>query len=395
MTVDDALFDVTPLYLPTLECKDPVIVHQGGTSSSKTYTILQVLFTKAITQPDVVCTIVGQDIPNMKKGVIRDALKIFRGSPTLQKFVTDYNITDRTFFFRNGSVMEFTSFEDEQDARSGKRQYLYMNEANGMAWDLYWTLKKRTYIQTFLDYNPTAVFWVHEKLIGTPGVALFVSYHKHNTFLPQSVHDDIEGIEEDELWKVYARGKTGTLKGLAYPNWKMVDEFPENLEKFIYGIDFGYTSDQTGVVKIGVRGRDLYVKELVYLTGIGSEVIADILKKNGYNKEIVYCEHDRTMVSELRSYGIRAVLCLKGPGCEKRRILKVRSMTVFITSDSVHIWKERSMYRFMYIGDTATNTMEKSPDHLLDALGYAVDTHFRRPGFLKDYKEDPDEESDS
>ncbi len=44
-----------------------VVVNQGGTSSGKTFAIEQVLFCKACETGNLVITVVGQDIPNLKQ----------------------------------------------------------------------------------------------------------------------------------------------------------------------------------------------------------------------------------------------------------------------------------------------------------------------------------------
>ena len=77
------MFETTILYQANREAAEKVIVNQGGTSSGKTYAIMQVLFTRAIEEPRQVITVVGQDIPNLKKGAYRDAKAIYHGSSDL------------------------------------------------------------------------------------------------------------------------------------------------------------------------------------------------------------------------------------------------------------------------------------------------------------------------
>ncbi|RYZ94855.1 MAG: hypothetical protein EOP47_26990 [Sphingobacteriaceae bacterium] len=98
-----------------------VVINQGGSSSGKTYSIEQVLFCIACEQEKQVITIVGQDIPNLKAGALRDAITIYNSSNILLMAVKSYNKTDRIFEFNNGSIIEFKSYEDGQDAKSGKR----------------------------------------------------------------------------------------------------------------------------------------------------------------------------------------------------------------------------------------------------------------------------------
>ena len=64
-----------------------VVVNQGGTSSGKTYSILQVLCLKAIEQPDQVISVVGQDVPNLKSGALRDMQRIVASSTEIQSWI--------------------------------------------------------------------------------------------------------------------------------------------------------------------------------------------------------------------------------------------------------------------------------------------------------------------
>jgi len=192
----------------------PVVINQGGTSAGKTYAIQQVLFCIACKKEKQVITVVGQDIPNLKAGALRDALKIYNSLEHFMLMVKSYNKTDRIFEFHNGTIIEFRSFSDAQDAKSGKRDYLFVNEANGITWDIYTELALRTRERIFIDYNPNYNFWVHDRLIGQPGVQLIISDHRHNPFLTERERDKIEKLKLDdyELWKVYARGLTGKIR---------------------------------------------------------------------------------------------------------------------------------------------------------------------------------------
>ena len=112
------MFKVAPLYYENYVCPTKVAINQGGTSSGKTYSIIQVLFTIAVEDAGCVITVVGQDIPNLKKGALRDAQTIVAKSPVLQSFIKSYNKSDRIYELKNGSIIEFSSYSDEQDAKS-------------------------------------------------------------------------------------------------------------------------------------------------------------------------------------------------------------------------------------------------------------------------------------
>ena len=92
-------------------------VNQGGTSSGKTYTLMQVLIYFAIHDAGCVITVVGQDLPNLKVGAWRDAETIIARSEWLQKFFTT-NYSSHTLRGFNGSIIEFKSYKDAQSIGS-------------------------------------------------------------------------------------------------------------------------------------------------------------------------------------------------------------------------------------------------------------------------------------
>lgn len=138
------MFKTGDLYEPIKNSAAEVVVNQGGTWSAKTYTTLQVIFAKLAEEKRSVATICGQDIPNLKAGAIRDANEIYHNSPELQRLIKSYNKSDHTFTYHNGCVMEFKSYDSPQDAKSGKRKYLFVNEANGIPYGIWEELYMRS-----------------------------------------------------------------------------------------------------------------------------------------------------------------------------------------------------------------------------------------------------------
>ena len=138
------LFQTLPLYNAIINSKERTCVCQGGTASGKTYSIMQVLFTLAMEEARQVITVVGQDIPNLKVGAYRDAKTIHDSSSVLQGWFPTINEGERIIKCANGSIIEFKSYADEQDAKNGKRDYLFVNEANGISYEVFWQLDMRT-----------------------------------------------------------------------------------------------------------------------------------------------------------------------------------------------------------------------------------------------------------
>lgn len=232
-------FKTTPVFDWNYQSGVRIRINQGGTSSGKTYAILQVIFMMLIEKPRI-ATVVGQDIPNLKKGALRDFQdRILVACPWMNNFIQSYNKTERRYKFKNGSILEFTSFKDEQDAKNGKRDIAFFNEANGIEWAIYRQVEMRTSETIFLDYNPTSEFWAHERLMPRENSVTYYSNFSHNPYVDENIRDYLIGLKEEDLesWRVYGLGKTGSIAELCIENLTVVDAMPRYLKKRGYGMD--------------------------------------------------------------------------------------------------------------------------------------------------------------
>lgn len=389
-------FNTSVVYEANYLAKEDLIINQGGTDSGKTVAILQVLCTIATTTvppaDDPVITVLAESVPNLKKGAWRKMEMILQDD-NFRSHIKNDTFGDRVLRFKSGWIMEFVSVLDEQAAKGSKRQYLFVNEANGIPWMVFWQMAKRTRIRTFIDYNPNAPFWAHDKLIGTTSssndlsatVRLIISDHRHNPFLSDKEHAKIEGIPNDELWKVYARGLTGNLSGLIYPNWRTIPykEFQDILKlpgKF-GGLDFGYTNDPTaGIVGVKVANK-IYVHELCYDYAFTATQLKALYRSVGFGEETpIYCDHDRDMITQLRRKGLMALAANKGQNSVAPGIAKVNEYEVFYTDTSKNIDFERRRYMWMMdpVSGKPTNEPMPGEDHLMDAIRYGIFSKFYR-----------------
>lgn len=350
MMNENEVFEVSDLFMANKEAEERTVVNQGGTSSGKTYSIMQLLFEMAMNEPELVVTIVGQDIPNLKKGAYRDAKTILNRSPILQAWFPYLNESDRVIRCINGSVLEFTSFKDEQDAKSGKRDVLFINECDGIVYGIYWQLDMRTRRKVFLDYNPSARFWVHDSVIGRDNVKLIISDHRCNPFLSKEEHEKIENIEDYELWKVYARGKTGKLKGLIFPEFRIVDRVPEVLDckGNWYGLDFGFSNDPSALENLRLAHGELWIDELLFEAGYDNPMIAKIMKSNGITKRdvvIADCAEPKS-IAEINSFGFRVEPSSKGADSVNNGLQILQRYKINVTRRSTGIIQEMKRYKW-------------------------------------------------
>ena len=371
------LFQVLPLYDANIEAVERTIVNQGGTSSGKTYSIMQVLFTLGMMESRQVITVVGQDIPNLKVGSYRDAKTILESSPILQSWYPTINEGERIIKCVNGSIIEFKSYADAQDAKNGKRDYLFINEANGITYEIYWQLAIRTRKKIFIDYNPSARFWVHDEIIGRDDVRLIISDHRKNYFLTDDEHARIEGIRDEELWKVYARGLTGKVAGLVLTDWDIVDSLPpaDEWKMSVFGMDFGFTSDPTALEQVVLAHGELWVDEKIYSTNLTNPEIAAKAKASGLTSRdmiVADCAEPKS-IRELQAQGLWVTPSPKGADSIISGIDILKRYRIHVTRRSIGIISNFRAYKWDKDRDGhMTNKPEDKNNHGIDAIRYVA-----------------------
>lgn len=371
------LYEVTELYDANLNATERTVVNQGGTSSGKTYAIMQVLFFLGLQEPNQVITVVGQDVPNLKKGAYRDATTIRNNSEVLTHLYPYVNEGERVFKCINGSIIEFSSFKDAQDAKSGKRDYLFENEANGIPYEVHWQLAIRTRKRVFMDYNPTARFWVHDEILGRDGVRLIISDHRKNHFLTQEEHDRIEGIEDEELWKVYARGLTGKIAGLVLTNWDICDLLPprDEWKMSCRGLDFGFTNDPSALEHVVLAHGELWIEEEIYSTGLTNPDIVQRAKGagvTGSDQIIADCAEPKS-IRELQAGGLWVTPSPKGQDSIVSGIDILKRYRIHVTRKSIGLIANLRSYQWGKDRDgNMTNKPEDKNNHGIDAIRYVA-----------------------
>lgn len=382
-----------PLLRANWDAGKELVINQGGTSSGKTYAILQVLLYR-LANEKATATVVGQDVPNLKRGAYRDAKNIINSSDYLRMKWGRPNESDRIFTCRDtGSIIEFLSCADEQDAKSGKRDYLFVNEANGIPFTIFDQLRLRTYKQTFIDFNPTSEFWAHlkfpmpEKDSEAAKNAKWVwirSTHWHNKHLPQSVHDAIERlrITDPDKYLVYGEGKTGKLRSGIYQNWSVVENMPETYKWRVLGVDFGFTNDPTAIVDVRLSEGKVWVDEVSYRTEMTNEDIATTIIDGGYQRDRVICDSaEPKSIAELRVKRLHAEAAVKGADSILHGIDLLHRYTIHVTARSENIIKELQGYTwFIDKNGNQTNRPVDARNHALDALRYVALKMLERRG---------------
>lgn len=367
----------SPVFEWNYHAKQDIVINQGGTSSGKTFSILQVLIVRSLKERNLVTTIAGQDIPNLKAGSMRDiedifddALKSFRG-----EIVVNHNKADKVYQFATGSLIEFKSYADRQDAKNGKRDYLFLNEANGIAYDIFEELQVRTRKQVFIDYNPTGPFWAHHKLIGRADVLLLISNYRHNPFIDAKTKQKIERYKttDPERWRVYGLGKTGRVQGVVFPKVTWVSEFPADCKKVSYGLDFGFTNDPTALVKQGELGGERFAELLIYETGLTNSDLSNFFVSLGISKnsQMFADGAEPKSIATLRRLGWNVKAAPKGKDSILWGINKIKEIPLNLVQNE-HFKNEQLNYKWLERNGQFLNKPIDKYNHAFDALRYSI-----------------------
>lgn len=355
---------------------------QGGTSASKTYSILAVEIDYAIKNPNTETSVVAESIPHLKRGAMRDFAKIMK--QTNRWSDSNWNATDFRYRFSNGSFIEFFSADNDAKLRGARRDRLYMNEANNMTFHAYTELASRTKQSVFLDWNPTSAFWFHEELMGDDDVDFIILSYKDNEGCPESALNFINKAKEkaqtSEYWanwyRVYGLGEIGNLEGTVFNNWQQVDSIDRTKAKFIgLGLDFGYTNDPTALIAVFMQDGELWLEELLYQTGLTNQDIGNKLKDLSINRswEIIADSAEPKSIEELRRMGFNISAVSKGADSIANSIDILQRYRMNVTKISTNLIKELRSYKWKKDkSGKALNEPEDYLNHLCDALRYVA-----------------------
>ena len=359
------------------------VLNEGGTASSKTWSILQLLILIAQnTKSPLLISVVSESLPHLKRGAIRDFFRILGEDP---KSCPRYNMTEQTYTFGKG-IIEFFGADEAGKVRGPRRDILFINEGNNVPWETAQGLDIRTAKFTFVDWNPVSAFWAHEKWIGQPGYAYI-----HSTYLdvievlPGAVVANIESNKDKDpnWWNIYGLGLLGKIEGLVYPFFAQVDSLPSQ-GSLIYGLDFGFSGDPATLTRHKIFPDEIYSQELFYERGLTNQDIAVLMGELGvvkHSDEIWADSAEPKSIEEIYQYGFNIKGATKGPGSVEYGHQKVRQYRQYWTKDSLNCIKEQRNFRYM--PDKNGKLTEKTThiySHGMDSRRYAVMGFSEAPG---------------
>ena len=362
------LSDVFVKNLDAYQRGEHLIIDQGGQGSSKTYSILQLIYLIAKKEKKRI-TIASYALPHLKQGAMADFEKIlesFGENPAALK-----NVTESTYYIGNSSVEFFGIEGNVAKAHGPRRDILFINECNRkITYEIFDQLSSRTQGTVFLDFNPDQEFWLHEKVLPNFKHTLIKSNYLDNPWLPDNevqnilMKKDKPGFEN--WWRVYGMGELGKLEGAIFMNWRYGD-FDTSLP-YGFGLDFGF-NDPDAMVKVAVshKLKIIYWDEKIYKSGNSAEQLKLLMDAYCNRNDMIVADcADARMIAQLRRYfNIRPTNKKKWTVAEAIKVMQ--DYEIVITEGSYNLAKELNNYIW---NDKKAGIPIDGFDHLIDAGRY-------------------------
>lgn len=354
----------------------------GGTSSGKTYSILQLLILIARKKDNFVISVVSESLPHLKKGALKDFEKILREDSLFNE--EHYNRTDQKYYFGT-SYIEFFSADQPGKATGLRRDILYLNECNQLSYSTVEQMEIRTSDCIFYDYNPTADFWISEKVFTLPAneyVLIKSNYRDAIEMLSPAIARDIElkASLDSNFRKVHIDVEFGMTEGLIFTNWGLCDVMPVT-DKSSYGLDFGFSSDPSVLINVRFNQGQMWLNELLFQTGMTNPEIAKFIKGEGLeNARIKADSAEPKSIREIYNAGIKHIVGAdKGKGSIIFGIKYMQQFRINITKRSVNTIKEFRNYKWKIDNDgKPTGQPIDYFNHSINASWYANE-EFQQP----------------
>ena len=373
-------FEVTTAVRKMLALQGSVKVVQGATSSGKTYGIIPILYDRALATPNTLITVVAETIPSLKDGCV----KIFQDFLIDEGRWVDERWLGNPMQYRlpNRSKIQFKSFDTEGRAKaSGKREILFINEANHVPYPIADALIIRTTKEVWLDFNADSQFWAHKELVGVKGTDFLKLTYLDNESIPEGtlikmLERKAKAEEEEKAgqkgywwnwWQVYGLGEIGSLQGVVFNNWSDIDFVPNEAKLLGYGMDFGYTNDPTTLTAIYSYNNEIILDELIYRTGLTNSDIANLAKPLIKNEPIYADSSEPKSITELQRAGLRMVGATKGADSIMHGLQLMQGQYFRITKRSTNLINEFRNYTW------ATDKNGMTINKPIDAHNHAID----------------------
>lgn len=363
-----------------------VFIIRGGQGASKTVSILQLII-QSLVKSTKEASVLSSELSKMKRTVIRDYIKIAKDWGVMGS--NDYNKSESKHEYFNDSYLDFLGADVSDIGKGFRRDILYINEADKMDRETAVQFISRSGL-TIIDYNPDTLFWGDEYInennllvltyedneyLSKSEITSILDYKTKGFFNPDLAFKDL--FKESNIknkywsnkWRVYGLGLIGSIDGVIFQNYEIIDNLPSEARLLGRGLDFGYSNDPTAIIEVYKWNGKRVINEHTYLKGLSNRDIANRIT----DKMPIYCDSaEPKSIAELKSYGIKAYGVTKGKDSINYGIQLMQEQQYLITKRSVNLINELKKYTWAKDKKTSENLNRPIDiyNHGIDGLRY-------------------------
>lgn len=393
------------------------IVSMGGSRSSKSYSILQILMLELIYKKNIKITVWRDTKVTCRATVMEDFQKIIMFD---ENIFADFkeNKQSGTFLYKpTNSKIVFEGADNIGKVLGGAQDISFFNEVTEFSKDVYLQITQRTAGKVICDYNPSKDFWL-ENYRNDDRTVFIHSNFTHNAFCPENIVNQLKSYEPWEtgsydiinsevyykdkivteenqpppnfkniksgtantyMWLVYGLGIGSEKPNKIYHGWRKISE--EDFDKLEYtsyfGLDFG-SKNPTALTEVKTDGDNNFwicprmYKSMSQMPESLPRTIETSVKMN-VSSDIIICDSAKqAYIDQMTMYGFMAVGATKGTGSVSAGISLVQKCNIFYVSDD-NIDKEYRNYSWKVDRyNKATDEPDKKDDHYMDSIRYAI-----------------------
>jgi len=409
---NNKLEDIEPIY------RYREIVSMGGSRSSKSYSILQLLLLEMVRRKNLKIT-VWRNLKNVcRTSVLEDFQNIIMFDYKIYKDIRENKQAGSFTYIPTKSKIVFEGADNIGKVLGGTQDISFFNEVSEFIERIYLEITQRTADRVFCDYNPSKNFWLEKHRHNKETIFLHSNYEK-NAFCPPNIVKQLKGYEPWEtgsyevigmevfyngmpvglhnqpppniknieqetaneyMWMVYGLGIGAEKPNKIYKGWReTTQEFFDELEYDSYfGLDFG-ASNPTACVEVKYDGDGaFFICERLYtpLQDITDSLATMVKLKVPQaipGKSIIVCDSARqTYIDALTVENYMAVGAIKGGGSVEVGITQIQGFTIYyVPSPNLTFEYDNYSWSIDKYGKS-TDIPLKMDDHLMDALRYVI-----------------------
>jgi phage terminase large subunit len=387
-------FKILPAYSPLFWSDKPYYLISGGRASGKSTNCAAFLIIKLFEEEYNRIVVARYTQKSIKSSIYQDILDLL-DQWKLKPFV---EITGDTITHKvtgNQIITHAFKLSDGTQVAKGKGianpNILFIDEFTEIDNEQEWIKlvdsfrKKGSERKIIMAFNPTSkASWIFQKFYlpdGSPNPDLLKrTEYIHTTYVDNAENLDPTKIAEWEETRLtdphyfnhHILGHWADIgEGQIFTDWTFTTEGASDDAETLYGMDFGFAQDPTTLIEVKKKGTKIWLKELIYQTGLTNEDIVKKLQLLGLDKKsVIFADSaEPKSIETLRRAGFLNVRpAVKGPDSVRFGIDKIKSYTIFADARSKNLLTEYNNYSWR----TGTDQPIDKWNHLMDAIRYAL-----------------------